>query len=283
MEYLVRGFFSTILFIACGILVPLRAVSADEVPFQLRDGLIWVDVSAANSPGPLHFLLDSGAEVSTINLRTIRSLGVKLGPPVPVNGVQTSGSGFWPQRVRAKMAGVALPRNMLAVDLSALADACSMPVDGLIGADFFRDRVVQIDFQKHVVRLLDASEAKAVGSDSLPLELRRCGMRVPVSVNHHQAQWLRVDTGCAAALHWVTTSVDPKLCRKQMAIGLTKFSLPTASVNVRLGSENFENVAADLHAKEIFAGEAGLLGNGLLARFSQVTIDARASRLILTR
>jgi hypothetical protein len=279
----VRGFFSTILFVACGFLVPLRAVSGVEVPFQFRDGLIWVDVSVANSSGPLHFLLDSGAEVSTVNLRTIKSLGIKLGPPVAVNGVQTSEHGYWPQRVRATMAGVALPHNMLAVDLSALADVCSRPVDGLIGTDFFRDKVVQIDYRKQVVRLLSAVEAKAVSGESLPLNLRSCGMRVPVTVNSQQAQWLRLDTGCAAALHWVTTSVDPKLCRTKMAIGLTKLSLPTATVNVRLGSENFENVAADLHTKEIFAGEAGLLGNGLLARFSQVTVNTRAARLILTK
>jgi hypothetical protein len=33
----------------------------------------------------------------------------------------------------------------------------------------------------------------------------------------------------------------------------------------------------------VFAGEAGLLGNGLLSRFGSVTVDAKAGRLILER
>jgi hypothetical protein len=279
----VRGFLSAILFFAYGIFAPLRAISEVEVPFQLHDGLIWMEVSVANSPKPLHFLLDSGAEVSTINLEVARSLGIKLGPRVMVDGVRTSENGFWPQRVRADLAGVALPRNMLAVDLSALTAACSTPVHGLIGADFFRDRIVQIDFRKQVVRLLSTEEAKTVRGESLPLELRRCGMRVAARVDDHKEQWLRLDTGCAAALHWVTTSVDSRLCRTKMVVGLTKLTLPTASVSVQLGSMEFGDVAADLHTKEIFAGEAGLLGNGLLARFSQITVNTRACRLILTQ
>jgi hypothetical protein len=34
------------------------------------------------------------------------------------------------------------------------------------------------------------------------------------------------------------------------------------------------------HPKAIFPGESGLLGNGLLAQFGVVTIDAKAGRLI---
>ena len=263
--------------------IPQRTAASEEFPFQLRDGLLWVDVSMANAGRPLHFLLDSGAEVSVIDRHTAQSLGIKLGPRVLVNGVQATEAGFWPQRVKAHTGDVTLPRRMLAVDLSVLGNACSQPVDGLIGADFFRDRIVQIDFAGRVVRLLTAQEAKEVTGESMALDMRSCGMRVPVSVNGHQSQWLRFDTGCAAALHWVTSSVDPKLCRTQMAIGLTKLSLPATMVSASLGSAKFENVPADLHDKEIFAGEAGLLGNGLLARFSQVTVDAKAGRLILTK
>jgi hypothetical protein len=40
-------------------------------------------------------------------------------------------------------------------------------------------------------------------------------------------------------------------------------------------------VPTGLHRKAIFPGESGLLGNGVLAQFGVVTIDAKAGRLIL--
>ena len=57
------------------------------------------------------------------------------------------------------------------------------------------------------------------------------------------------------------------------------FSLPPTVV---LGELEFEKVPTGLHDAAIFPGEAGLLGKGLLSRFSTVTrIDAKAGRLLL--
>ena len=48
-----------------------------------------------------------------------------------------------------------------------------------------------------------------------------------------------------------------------------------------IGGYAFEKVPTGLHETAIFPGEAGLLGNALLSRFSTVTIDAKAGRVIL--
>ena len=53
-------------------------------------------------------------------------------------------------------------------------------VDGLLGQDFFRGRIVQIDFRKKRVRLLD--RADAAGSLVLPIRFQNGAMCVPVSV-----------------------------------------------------------------------------------------------------
>ena len=50
---------------------------------------------------------------------------------------------------------------------------------------------------------------------------------------------------------------------------------------VRIGNHQIDTVPTGLHRKAFFTGESGLLGNGLLAQFGVVTIDARAGRLIL--
>lgn len=67
----------------------------------------------------------------------------------------------------------------------------------------------------------------------------------------------------------------------QMAIGLAEISIPQTTTTVNIGEHEFKNVPTGLHEVAIFPGEAGLLGNGLISRFSTVTLDAKAGRVIL--
>jgi hypothetical protein len=106
-------------------------------------------------------------------------------------------------------------------------------------------------------------------------------MRVPVTVNGHKLQWVRLDTGCASALQWVTSRVPSGQCKSQVAIGLTEISIPQTQTTVEIGLQTFPGVPTGIHQTAIFAGEAGLLGNGLLSRFSRITIDTKSARLIL--
>ena len=256
-------------------------VTLAEFPFQFREGLLWVEVTLPQSEKPLNFLLDTGAGVSVINLSTAKRLGIKLGREVTVHGVETMLTGYWQQRMSVKVGNVKLPSEYLAVDLEKLSRSCERPVDGLVGADFFRGRVVQIDFDAQKIRLLKTEKGRKSDA-ALPLQSRPCGMRVPVSVNDHQHQWVRLDTGCASALQWVT-SVVPDQCTRQMAIGLAELSIPQTKTTVGIGEHKLENVPTGLHETAIFPGEAGLLGNGLLSLFSRVTIDAKAGRVILEK
>lgn len=107
--------------------------SPAEFPFEHRGGLIWVRVSVPQSAELLNFLLDSGAGVSVVNLRTAKRLGMELGRRVDARGVGSSAEGFWPQRLQATAGGVGLPRECLAVDLAELSRACDCGVDGLLG------------------------------------------------------------------------------------------------------------------------------------------------------
>jgi hypothetical protein len=257
-----------------------------EFPFELREGLIWVQVKAPEASQPLNFLLDTGAGVSVVNLRTARKLGLPLGKQVQVLGVGANSVGYWPQRLSASAGAVALARDYLAVDLNELSGACRCAVDGLIGADFFRGRVIQIDFVAKKVRLL--AEGEPAG-ESMPLRVRRGALEVPVSVNNAAAGWARLDTGCASSLQW--TAAEGKKTEGKthigagraqvMAVGLAGVSIPMEPARVQLGAYIFDKVPAGMHTKPIFAGEAGLLGNGLLSRFERVTIDAKSGRLLV--
>jgi len=255
------------------------AASLAEFPFKFSEGLVWIEVTVPQTNKPLNFLVDTGAGVSVINLSTATRIGLKLGQKVMVHGVQTMLTGYWQERMSAKVGAVELPRGYLAVDLERLSSSCERTVDGLVGADFFRGRVVQIDFDAQKIRLLKPAKGEKTEA-SLPLQLRPCGMRVPISVNG-QKQWVRLDTGCATALQWVTSGVWPEQCGRKMAIGLAEISIPQTETTVGIGGHAFEKVPTGLHETAIFPGEAGLLGNALLSCFSTVTIDGKAGCLIL--
>jgi hypothetical protein len=227
----------------------------------------------------LNFLVDTGASASVLNLSTARRLGLQSAPEVDVTGVQARLRGQWPVKLCAKANQVELPCEYLALDLTQLSGACRCSVDGLVGADFFRDRVIQIDYAAQRLRVLGAN-ARVVGTNVIPLEIRPCGLRVPVGVNGGRRQWVRLDTGCATAFQWVTADVPAEQCCKH-AVGLAQFWIPQTVSSISLGDLRVDGVPTGLHQTAIFAGESGLLGNGLLARFGVITIDAKSKRLIL--
>lgn len=241
-----------------------------------------MEITVPQSKETLLFLVDSGASVSVLNLNTAKRLRLRLGPKVDVTAVASKLTGHWPVKLTATANQMQLPGEFLALDLGKLSSACSRSVDGLLGADFFRDRIVQIDYAEQKLRVLASSPSDA-GTNSVPLESRPCGFRVAVNVNGGKSQWVRVDTGCATAFQWVTSKERAERCTTKLAVGLTELSIPQTMTGLRIGSITLDTVPTGLHRKAIFPGESGLLGNGLLAQFGVVTIDAKAGRLILGR
>jgi hypothetical protein len=272
--------FIAVVFAVALISVAARASSPTEFPFEERGGLLWVKVTVPQSSEPLNFLLDSGAGVSVINLRTAKGLGIKLGERVDVRGVGSSAEGFWPQRVQATAGGVELPKQCLAVDLAELSKACDCSVDGLLGADFFHDRVVQIDFGTSKIRLLPSSDVTGEAS-VVKLKVNRGALLASVKVDDSKPQRLRVDTGCTSPLQWVVSGRKKAALNGGVSVGLTELNIPATTTTVTVGSMTFNSVPTGLHQKAIFSGESGLLGNGLLTRFERVTFDAKAGRLVL--
>jgi hypothetical protein len=253
-----------------------------EFPCQLREGMIWIEIRVPKVARPLNFMLDSGAQVSVIHTGVARRLDLKLGRLVSVRGVNSNVVGFWPEHLVAKLGKVSLPRDLLAVDLGQLSKACGCGVDGLLGADFFGGRIVQIDFKNSKIRLLK-DMALDGNEDSLPLFVQGSGLLIKIQVNDGEPQKVRMDTGCASALQWVATSPSTEPCSRQFAVGMTEVSMPLVKRTVRIGGTEFQSVPTGLQDHQIFPGEAGLLGTPLLSRFALVTFDTLSKRLILKK
>ena len=251
-----------------------------SIPFEYAEGLLWVQVEVPQSSRPLNFLFDTGAEVSVLNAETTATLGLAGGSEIEVQGVQSVTTGRWPVKLAAKAGQVKLPAKYLSLDLSQLAHSCNRPLDGLLGADFIKGKVVEIDFQSHQLRLTDKfSPAKS--DIELPIKYSNRSFCVPVCINNQPQQWVRLDTGCATALQWVTSDAGVSTQSGKPAIGLTGLSIPQTQTTISLGGKQFDQIPTGIHSHAIFAGEAGLVGNGLLSRFKMVTIDTKSDRVVL--
>jgi hypothetical protein len=256
-------------------------LAANTIPFEYSEGLLWVQITVPQSARPLNFLFDTGAEVSVINADTAARLGLGGGRQIQVEGVQTTTTGHWPVTLAAKAGNAELPSKYLSLDLGRLAHSCCQPLDGLLGADFIQGKVVEIDFRSHLLRFEDKPSPLKTDIE-LPLKFSGSCFCMPISINGHCKQWVRLDTGCATALQWVTSDSHVAIHSEKPAIGLAGLSIPQSLTTILLGGKQFEQIPTGIHSRAIFAGEAGLLGNDLLSRFKTVTIDTKSGRLTLS-
>jgi predicted aspartyl protease len=257
---------------------------ATEIPFAYRDGMIWLDVTAAgsaNSRTTLHFLLDTGAGESVLDLRAAQRLGIKPSGRETVQGVQGTCIAARVNDLAATVSGgLPVPNSMLALDLSAVSAASGAHIDGLLGADFFQGRIVQIDFAAQTIRLLSPSEVPA-SAGAVPIARRNGAFCIRVAVNGNAPKWMRVDTGYNGALEWVASGAASARANRP-SIAFSTGSTNSIHTDVRIGGEHFPGVETGVHQQAMFPGEAGLIGNRLLSHF-RVTIDAKAARLLLSR
>lgn len=249
-----------------------------EIPFIFTDGFIRVEAHVPQSAEPLHLLLDSGAGASVLSLRTAQRLHLPLGKTENVRGVGVDSAARHLNGVTASASGVVLSGVPLAVDLSAADQLCSQPVDGLIGVDFFKNRVVQIDYIRHTLRITSA--VPKAGAERLPVKTINGIMCVPVGVNDSTVRWTRLDTGCNDALHWVVPKSAAHGAHNAVSIGFVTDESDTSLTSVALGKRSLRTVKTALHGAPLFPGEAGLLGNGILSQFL-VTVDWSNHQVLL--
>jgi hypothetical protein len=249
--------------------------AAREVPFDFVDGYILVHCSV--NAHPVTLLLDSGASASVLSVQAAHRLHIALGSPEPVDGVEATATAFDIEPVKASASGITVGEFAMAVDLGNAARLCSERVDGLIGADFFKGRITEIDYARGRLRLLDAPPGEG---ESLPLVARNGVFCLPVSVNGSKPRWTRLDTGCNDALHWVVPRMAVAPRRRGVSIGFITDTSDETLVSIKLGRLTLPHVETTLHGDAIFPGEAGLLGSEVLSRY-RVTIDGVRGRIWL--
>ena len=148
--------------------------NATTIPFELATRHVMVKVTIGQSR-PLSFVLDTGADVAIIRTEVAKELGLKLGNTVGIGG---AGAGTQTGHLvrdaswsLVGLRGFSQPL-VLAIPLLELSSAMGRPIDGIIGGQFIRQFVVELDYQTRQLTLHDRKSFKYDGTgETVPIEL----------------------------------------------------------------------------------------------------------------
>jgi hypothetical protein len=129
-----------------------------------------------NNSRPLSFVLDTGDQYAIIDLDLARKLGLKLGASVKVGGagsvVQTGAFVKDASFEISALPGFSQPVS-LALPIRMLSNRLGQDFDGILGSEFIEQFVVEIDYQKRLLKLHDKSKFSYEGpGEVIPIQLR---------------------------------------------------------------------------------------------------------------
>lgn len=146
--------------------------SSEWLAFDFVDGQ-RIFVRGSINGHPAQMLLDSGAEASVIDRAFLAEVGLRPGVGVAATGLTASAEASAIPDVSIAVGGATLRGVTTAsMDLGAVSAQMGHPLTVILGADIFRDAVVDIDFAHRRIAFRDPGRFEpppgAVGSDLVP-------------------------------------------------------------------------------------------------------------------
>lgn len=261
------------------------------IPFQYQHNFILLDVKLFGL-FPVKLIFDTGAEHIILFKREYTDvLHIPYDKRIPIMGSDLSREiyALIVRKAEIQIQGLpAKPYDMLVMEDNYfdLDEMIGAPIAGLIGGGFFKNLVINIDYKKHRMTLLDPGQFE-VPNDfvTLPIHIKTNKPYVDAEANLLDGTVVEVDllldTGAGvplllhnnsdAALHLPSTYI-----RGRLGMGLGGFlegfigrigKLSMGEMEFPFVLTSFQDIdTAWLHDKDKFRN--GLVGNQLLSRFN---------------
>lgn len=250
-----------------------------------------------NGSKPLSFGLDTGAYLSVINTPVAEQLGLKIGG-------RAVGFGAGGQVPSLQLSDVNLDINgatLQDLDLSAMAlgsieNSLGRPMDGILGAEFFKRYVVELDYEKNEMTLYEPADFVYSGSgESLPLTFYhnhpyvRARVSLP-GIKPVEGEFV-IDAGSNFPVILLPSFIERNNLRESLPPTITTFGrgvggevrMPIGRSNsLELGRLKLERLVTAFPSNGWFGeqGKAGNIGSAVLRRF-RVIFDYPRARMIL--
>jgi hypothetical protein len=175
-------FFSLILVSAplCVAQTPAQSATTAPVtiPFELVTRHIVLQVRI-NDSRPLSFVFDTGDKVGVVDTDVAKELGLKLDGQLRVGGAgaDTLPGSFVKEATWSLpgLEGFSQPIS-IAIPLGRMAARAGHDFDGIIGSEFIKQYVVEVDYQNRVLKLHDRDKFAYSGAgESIPIQLNQMG------------------------------------------------------------------------------------------------------------
>ena len=148
------------------------------IPFELVTRHIVVKVKI-NDSRPLSFVFDTGDKVGIVDTDVAKELGLKLDGQLRVGGAGADSlPGSFVKEANWSLPGLdgfSQPVS-IAIPLRRMAARAGHDFDGIIGSDFIKQYVVEVDYQNRVLKLHDKEKFAYSGAgESIPIQLNQMG------------------------------------------------------------------------------------------------------------
>ncbi|HVS21394.1 MAG TPA: aspartyl protease family protein [Pyrinomonadaceae bacterium] len=270
--------------------------SALNIPFEFEYNEIVLQVRVNNS-APLKFMFDTGAGASILNARQAAWLNLKQVDSVKATGVGGNVQGSLATGVSLSVPGVKVLNQRLVLLPLDFPFCEASDIDGIIGYDFIKEFVVEINYDARTLSLLDPLSYRYTGrGDMLPLTIKgtpRVHALIALPGKPPIEGLFEIDTGSDGALtinspfvnrHQLLSALSTQVSNSERGLGGESKRFDARLGNMQLGrfKINAPIVGFSTAAKGSMAAEDndGPIGNEIMRRF-KVVIDYSRQRMML--
>lgn len=290
-----------ILIITLFLSLKAEAGVSEWIDFELENGHIKIPVTVMGVQG--YAILDTGSKLNVINSNFSSHKKALLG-----RGKSFNVQGVYESEIKSSYNNV--PVNLFGMDITldnlVEANIGNSKNQLLIGAGFFKQFVVQLDYPQKKMRLIDHNsiDMKKISNIRMQLDSKSNMPIVKVELNNETSVWLMLDTGNnggilikrATALeykwleryetkHSLSTGINGMAVNDNFNMPIVKFGpYELENVDVSVPEKNkSKNISQKLRNKSMYTdfkakNVKGILGYDILKHFV-ITLDYNNGRM----
>jgi hypothetical protein len=262
--------------------------SALNIPFEFEFNQIVLQVRV-NDSAPLKFMFDTGAGISLLNARRSAGLNLKAVDSVKATGVGGNVAGSLAAGISLSVAGVKVLNQRLALVPWDIPFCEAKDIEGIIGYDFMKEFVVEINYDSRTISLFDPSSHQYKIIKGTP----RIHARIALPGKPEVEGLFEIDTGSDGVLilnspfvnrQNFLSALTAQVANTERGLGGESKRIDARLAYLQLGHFKIKTpiVGLSVDTKGSMAAEDndGPIGNEILRRF-KVTIDGSRQRMML--
>jgi predicted aspartyl protease len=241
---------------------------------------------------PLNFLFDTGASISILDASVADELGFETEGELGGTGAGGTETATLALVPIMSVGGVAIVNPTVAVfDISAISELAGKRIDGVLGADFCRRFVTELDYENESLTIYEPDEFDPpIDAEFVPITYLSGIPLVKASVDDYEGDFV-VDTGNAGSLvfhkpyadeHNLLDLFEKKVATSAYGIGGFFTNYAVRAESLVLGHYVIDDPIIEITTAEEGAmamkNVAGNVGAGILSRFT-LYLDYPGNRL----